>query len=70
MMAANVVNQISKDMGVELPFDADKFNKHYQRQLAMPYTIQSALSPEQIAKFDGRGFVAETKADDLHENQR
>src|ERR1700761_8297053 len=38
-VAANVVNQISKDMGIELPFDADKFNKHYQRQLAMPYTI-------------------------------
>ena len=51
-VAAKVVGQISRDMGTELPFDANKFNKHYQRQLAMPYTIQSALDPDEIAKFE------------------
>ncbi len=61
-VAANVVGQISQDMGVVLPFDAAKFDKHYQRQLAMPYTVQPALSTEEIAKFE-ENFITKLGAD-------
>ena len=39
-------------MDLPLPFDAAKFNRHYNRQLAMPYTIVSGLGNEQIARFE------------------
>jgi penicillin-binding protein 2 len=51
-VAANVVTQISKDMDMPLPFDAAKFDRHYKRQLAMPYTIQSSLDGQKIARFE------------------
>jgi penicillin-binding protein 2 len=50
-VAASVVAQISRNMNVSLPFDPDKFNRHYATELAMPYPILENLNPEQIARF-------------------
>ena len=50
-VASNVVAQISRNMGEEIPFDAQKFNRHYATELAMPYPILENLNPMQIARF-------------------
>jgi penicillin-binding protein 2 len=50
-VAAGVVAQISHNMGEEIPFDAQKFNRHYATELAMPYPIMENLDPSQIARF-------------------
>lgn len=50
-VAAGVIAQIGRHMGVELPFDPVKFNRHYATELAMPFPILENLTPEQIARF-------------------
>jgi penicillin-binding protein 2 len=50
-VAANVVAQISRKMDESLPFDVEKFNRHYATELAMPFPILENLDPEQIARF-------------------
>jgi penicillin-binding protein 2 len=50
-VAANVVAQIGRNMGLSLPFDVVKFNRHYATELAMPFPILENLDPEQIARF-------------------
>ncbi len=50
-VAANVVAQISHNMGEEIPFDSQKFNRHYAMELAMPYPIMENLTNQQIARF-------------------
>ena len=51
-VAAGVVADISRKMGVPLPFDAAKFNRHYATELAMPFPILSDLDEAQIARFE------------------
>jgi penicillin-binding protein 2 len=51
-VAANVVSQLSQNMGLAVPFDPVKFARHYKSQLAMPYTIQTDLDGEEIARFE------------------
>jgi penicillin-binding protein 2 len=51
-VAGKVVAQISQKMGEPLPFDAAKFNRHYETQLAMPFSILQNLDPAQIARFE------------------
>jgi penicillin-binding protein 2 len=50
-VAAGVVADISRKMGEPLPFDAEKFTRHYKKQLAMPFSILPDLDDEQIARF-------------------
>ena len=61
-VAGNVVSQIGRSMGESLPFDAAKFNRHYNTELAMPFPILENMNPEQIARFQ-ENFEAGAGAD-------
>jgi penicillin-binding protein 2 len=50
-VAGKVVAQISQKMGEPIPFDPAKFNAHYARALAMPFSILQNLDAAQIARF-------------------
>jgi penicillin-binding protein 2 len=50
-VATEEIAKISHNSGETIPFDIDKFNRHYATALAMPFPILENLSPEQIARF-------------------
>jgi penicillin-binding protein 2 len=50
-VAAGVIARISRTLGETLPFDAEKFSRHYTRELAMPFPVLENLTPAQIARF-------------------
>jgi len=52
LAAAKVVAQVSEDIGEPLPFDPVKFTRHYNSELAMPFSIFDNLNSTQIARFE------------------
>jgi len=51
-VASGVVAQISRNMGEDIPFDVQKFNRHYATELAMPFPVLENLDTNQIARFE------------------
>jgi penicillin-binding protein 2 len=51
-VAAGVVAEVSRRMEEPVVFDPVKFERAYATRLAMPYPIVSALTPQQIARFE------------------
>jgi penicillin-binding protein 2 len=53
-VASAVVSQIGRDLGQPLTLDPAKFERDYKTRLALPYTVISDASPEQVARFEER----------------
>jgi penicillin-binding protein 2 len=51
-VAADVVAQVSRNLGQPLTFDPVKFTRHYNEERAMPFPIKEDLNPEEIARFE------------------
>jgi penicillin-binding protein 2 len=54
LAASNVVSSVGVAMGEALSLDQDQFHRHYQSQLALPLTIMTEITPEQVARFHER----------------
>ncbi len=50
-VAAEVIARISAKLGEPIPFNPKKFNRHYQQNLVMPFTLIEDMDEAQMAKF-------------------
>ncbi len=50
-LVSNIINQVSQIVQQPPSVDAEKFFKHYEQRLALPLTIATNLSPDQVARF-------------------
>ncbi|HEX5398690.1 MAG TPA: penicillin-binding transpeptidase domain-containing protein [Verrucomicrobiae bacterium] len=56
-VASNVVSQIGRKLGESLFLNPVRFEQEYQKRLALPYTVISDATPEQVARFEEQGFA-------------
>lgn len=55
-VASNIVSQISRKLGQPLTLDPKDFQRNYETRLALPYTVISDATPEQVARFEEQDF--------------
>jgi len=51
-VVSNLVQQIAAIVQYPIPFDQKRFEQHYERQLALPFSVIEGLTPQQVARFE------------------
>lgn len=54
-VASNAVVRLGRLLGQSLPFDPERFRRHYLEQLALPFPVAMNLRPEHVARLAEAG---------------